>query len=107
MYESAVGEEKPPVLEPLPAKPEPVAPPPPRETSVLNYQIAALRKSADAEKLLDEVKKKGFRAFILAPAPGDTNPLFRIQVGPFRDMAQAEQAKNRLESAGYRPILKK
>jgi cell division septation protein DedD len=107
VYESAVGEQKPQVLEQRPSKPEPLAAPPSPEATVLNYQIVALRKSSDAEKVLDEIKKKGFRAFILAPAAGDANPLFRVQVGPFSDMGQAEQVKNKLESAGYRPILKK
>jgi cell division septation protein DedD len=107
VYESSVGEAKPPALESRPAPPEPAVAPPSPEAIVLNYQVGAFSRSQEAEKLLNEVKKKGFRAFILAPAPGDANPLFRVQVGPFPDMVQAEQAKNRLESAGYRPILKK
>jgi cell division septation protein DedD len=75
--------------------------------AVFNYQVGALRKSADAEKLLAGVKKKGFRAFILAPASEDANPFFRVQVGPFSNMIEAEEAKKKLESAGYEPILKK
>ena len=59
------------------------------------------------EKLLSEVEKKGLRAFILAPASDDANPLFRVQVGPFANMIDAEEAKKKLESAGYQPILKK
>jgi len=74
---------------------------------VLNYQIGAVRKSGDADKLLDEVKKRGFKAFIIAPPPDDINPFFRVQVGPFVDMIEAEEAKKKLESAGYQPILKK
>src|SRR5215471_11438958 len=70
---------------PQPAKIEPVVPDPPKVVepeeskaakesaappapeNVLNYQIGAVRKSGDADKLLNELKKKGFRAFILAP----------------------------------------
>jgi cell division septation protein DedD len=107
VYESSVGVEKQPVLEAPVAKPEAMAAPPAPAAGLLNYQVAALRKSADAEKLLDDVKKKGFRAFILAPASGDANPLFRVQVGPFSDPVEAEQVKKKLESAGYQPILKK
>ena len=80
---------------------------PPRPANVVNYQIAALRKAWDAEKLVNEVKKKGFRAFILAPPDNDPNPLFRVQVGPFADLAEAQAAKKRLEGAGYQAILKK
>jgi cell division septation protein DedD len=74
---------------------------------ILNYQIGAVRKSGDADKLLDQVKKKGFKAFIIAPSPDEVNPFFRIQVGPFADMIEADAAKRKLESAGYQPILKK
>jgi cell division septation protein DedD len=105
----------PPALrEPAPkanAKPEAKPEPPPRVTSkpenVVNYQIGAIRKSSDAEKLLDELKKKGFRGFILAPSKNDPNPYFRVQVGPFSDPVEAEDVKKRLGSAGYQPILKK
>lgn len=91
-----------------PAVPKKVTPPPPApKASVMNYQISALRNSADAEKLLDQLKNKGFRAFILAPPPGDANPFFRVQVGPFTDLVEADDAKKKLESAGYKPILRK
>src|SRR5262249_26363949 len=124
-FYDSVKKEPPAVLEPAPAKPEPephVVPDPPKKAktpapepppvtskreNVVNYQVGALRKAADAEKLLDAVKKKGFRAFILSPAPGDPNPLFKVQVGPFSDMTVAKETKQKLESAGYQPILKK
>src|SRR5262249_32263652 len=77
------------------------------KTANLNYQVGAVRKTADAEKLLRQLKQKGFRAFILAPADGDPNPFFRVQVGPFADPAQALDAKKKLENAGYQPIVKK
>jgi cell division septation protein DedD len=94
-----------------PPRPDPQPNPPPEITSktreVVNYQIGAIRKSADAEKLLNEVKKKGFRAFILAPAAKDPNPLCRVQVGPIDDPIGVQEIKKKLEAAGYRPILKK
>ena len=125
-FYDSVRQSESPSLEPPPSlKIEPVAPGPPKVTEpelppaaaeaaplrapekVLNYQIGAVRQSGEADKLLEKVKKKGFKAFILAPAPGDANPFFRIQVGPFADMIEADEAKKRLESAGYQPILKK
>ena len=102
-----------PTLEP-PPRPEikPVIPDPPKGSAnpaakVFNYQIAAYKRSADAEKLLNQMKKKGFRAFILAPGPDDAKAFFRLLVGPFADVIEAEQAKKELETAGYQPILKK
>jgi cell division septation protein DedD len=96
---------KPARVEPLPAASE--AAPPRTAESFLNYQIGAVRKSADANKLLGEVRKKGFKAFILAPSADDANPFFRVQVGPFADLIEADAAKKKLESDGYQPILKK
>ena len=95
------------------AKPAPAVAPPPEVSvapaigSAINYQIAALSKQADAEKLVNDLKKKNFRAFILAPASGDANPFFRVQVGPFREEQEAELVKRQLEAAGYKPIAKK
>jgi cell division septation protein DedD len=74
---------------------------------VINYQIGAVRKAADAEKLLDGLKKKGFKAFILAPSEGDPNPYFRVQVGPFSDAAEAQDVKKKLEDAKYQVYSKK
>ena len=117
-YDSVKDPNSSPLDPPTPIKLEPVVPdppkvveqqeaPPPAPEKVLNYQIGAVKRSADADKLLDEVKKKGFKAFILAPAADEANPFFRIQVGPFADMLEADEAKKKLESAGYQPILKK
>ena len=78
-----------------------------RTANILNYQIGALRKPGDAEKLLDEVKKKGFHALILAPAADDSDPFFRVQVGPIDDPVEAEGIKLRLENAGYKPIVRR
>ena len=109
----SVEKERQPTLERL--KKESVPPPDPlpkpAESSapsrVINYQIAALRKASDAEKLLESAKRKGFRGFILAPLPGEGSPLYRVQIGPFSNMTEAEETKKKLESAGYQPILKK
>jgi len=99
-----------PAAEP-PAKAEKPADPPPPVTSkrenTLNYQIGAVRKSADAEKLLSDLRAKDFRGFILAPSAGESNPFYRVQVGPFSNAVEAESAKKKLEQAGYKPILKK
>src|SRR5262245_29561639 len=74
----AVKKEAPATLQPAaepPAKVDPKPQPAPETPATLenlgNYQISAVRKSADAEKLLNQLKKKGFRAFILAPSSKD------------------------------------
>ena len=105
------GLEPPSRLEPKPAPPTesvlspPKVEPPPAPVNSLSIQVAALKKSSDATKMVEELKKKRFRALILAPAPGDNNPLYRVQV-PVPNQLQAELVKKQLEAAGYKPILK-
>src|SRR5215475_280536 len=113
-FYDAVKKEAPAALQPPPEppakvdpKPQPAPETPAKLDNLVNYQIGAVRKSADAEKLLNQLRKKGFRAFILAPSSSDRNPFFRVQVGPFADPAEAQNVKKKLESAGYQPILKK
>lgn len=112
-FESVEKEKQPASLEPPPTVSPAPAPDPPkkleleRPASIINYQIGAVRKSSDADKLLDEVKKKGFKAFILAPPSEDPNPFFRVQVGPFSNVIEAGEARKKLEAVGYKPILKK
>lgn len=95
-------EEPPVAAKPAPEPEPPVAAP----ANVLNYQIGLFSNSANADKLLDEVKKKGFRAFILTPSEGESNPVYRVQVGPFTDVVEAEEARKKLESDGYKPLKK-
>jgi len=113
-YDSVEKNSKP-VLEPI-IPPKVEAPPPPQpapkpsasvSNASIHYQVGALPQLARAEKLLSDVKKKGFKGFILSPPPGDKNPYYRVQVGPFADSLEAESAKKKLEAAGYKPILKK
>ena len=112
-FESVETEKQPAALEPAlpevsPPAPEPAVKARPAPASaVLNYQVGALSKSSDADKLLGEVKKKGFKAFILAPTAGEASPFFRVQVGPFANPIDAEDVRKRLERAGYKPILRK
>jgi len=121
-FYDSVKREQPAALQPTPAPPDvPPALDPPAKAehkpeppevrskleNLVNYQIGAVRKQGDAEKLLSQLKKKGFRAFILAPPPADRNPFFRVQVGPFADPVEAQNMKKKLEVAGYRPIIKK
>jgi cell division septation protein DedD len=108
-YETVDEDAEPPALDPAPPKPQPVRAENSRPANaergpVINLQIAAMRRSADAQKLLADVKRKGFKGFILAPAAGDRNPLYRVQVGPFSDPIQAESELQKLASAGYKAI---
>lgn len=67
-------------------------------------QVAAVTKQEDAEALVEALKARQYQAFI-ANQPSDK--LFRVQVGPFTDIKDAENMRAKLVSDGYNPILKK
>jgi cell division septation protein DedD len=68
-------------------------------------QVAAVSKQEDAESLVDALKKKQYPAFVASNS--STDKLFRIQLGPFSDIKDAEGMRSRLVNDGYNPILKK
>ena len=68
-------------------------------------QVAAVSKQEDAESLVDALKKKEYPAFVANSVT--TDKLFRVQLGPFGDIKEAEAMRARLVNDGYNPILKK
>ncbi len=68
-------------------------------------QVAAVSKQEDADSLVDALKKKQYPAFVAAQVTSDK--LFRVQVGPFQDIKDAEAMRARLIGDGYSPIVKK
>jgi cell division septation protein DedD len=82
--------------------PDPMAPIPAGGYFV---QVAAVSKQEDAEALVDALKKKDYPAFVANNST--TDKLFRVQLGPFGDIKEAEGMRTRLVNDGYNPILKK
>jgi cell division septation protein DedD len=82
--------------------PDPMAPVP---TSAYFVQVAAVSKQEDAGSLVDALKAKQYPAFVASNPT--TDKLFRVQVGPFSDIKEAEAMRSRLINDGYNPILKK
>jgi len=74
-------------------------------TSGYFVQVAAVSKQEDAEALVDALKKKEYPAFVAAQLASDK--LFRVQLGPFPEVKEAEAVRARLIGDGYSPILKK
>lgn len=72
-------------------------------TSGYFVQVAAVSKPDDAQALVDALKKKEYAAFVA----NSTDKLFRVQIGPFADIKEAEATRGRLINDGYSPILKK
>jgi DedD protein len=70
-------------------------------------QVAAVTKQEDADALVDALKKKQYPAFVAAQSQLSADKFFRVQVGPFSDIKDAEAMRTRLISDGYSPIVKK
>ena len=68
-------------------------------------QVAAVSKQEDAQALADALRKKSYAVLIATNPPNDK--LYHVQVGPFADIAAAEDMRVRLVNDGYNPILKK
>jgi DedD protein len=78
---------------------------PPRMTrGALVLQVAALRRESDALAMADAIQQKKFPSFVVAPT---TDNFYRVQVGPYNNVASAESAKSALEQAGFKAIIKR
>ena len=66
-------------------------------------QVSAVAK-AEAEILTELLLKKGFRAIV---APGPSDKVYRVLVGPARDTAELGKTKADLEEAGFKSIIRK
>lgn len=82
--------------------PDPLAPIP---SGGYFVQVAAVSKQDDAQALVDALKKKQYPAFVADNSAADK--LFRVQLGPFAEIKDAEAMRSRLVNDGYTPILKK
>jgi DedD protein len=79
------------------------ATPPP--SNAYYVQVAAVTRQEDADSLVEALKKKQYPAFS-ANNPA-VDKYFRVQVGPYADIKDAEIMRGRLIADGYNPILKK
>ena len=88
---------------PTPAKtaPAPAKPAAPAETYYL--QVAAVTQEAEAQRLVGDLKKQGFSSVIIPPS---ADHFYRVQVGPLGSLELADAAQRRLETQGFRQILR-
>jgi len=87
-------------------KPE-LAPAEEADTQKYFLQILATLDAKEADRALTKVKSKDFRALILPPAPGEKAALYRVHVGPFDSVAEADVAKRELMAQGYKDVFRK
>jgi cell division protein FtsN len=107
----ATPETTPPTTEaPPPAPPAPVAeptspPPAPAEPATGGWflQVGAYSGRQAADGQVAALKKLGAPAFVLVPAAGAPDGLFRVRVGPYGTEAEANQARVGLVREGFTP----
>ena len=73
---------------------------------VVSLQVAALKSSAEADRLAKTLRSKGYPVFIVNPAKDDASKLIRVQIGPYTSEAEATKVKARLGTEGYTAISK-
>jgi len=70
-------------------------------------QVAASRNKQDAEKLVKELKSRGFAVFVVRPEHSEVKDnLYRVQVGPFATHEEAQRVRNRIAKEGFKPFVK-
>ena len=97
---------KPRAQTPAPAPARAAAPEPPPVPSpaaqgakpgMFAVQVQALRDRDAAAQVVQRLRSKGYPAFVVAPTVGAPTQLFRIQVGRYNDMAEAQKMEARLK----------
>jgi DedD protein len=62
-------------------------------------QVAAYRDRRDADTLAKQLTAKGYPAFVMDPVKGTSTSLFRVRVGKYKTLKDAEAIEARLQSA--------
>jgi cell division septation protein DedD len=102
--------EKPPVqAPPVAAAPAPPAVKPAAEAAVAEasdpsgpgfaVQVAAYRDRRDADTLAKQLAAKGYPAFVMDPVKGSSTALFRVRVGKYKTLKDAEAVGTRLQTS--------
>ncbi|HET9101315.1 MAG TPA: SPOR domain-containing protein [Acidobacteriaceae bacterium] len=74
-----------------------------RSSAHIMVQVGAIGNRKDAERLVAELRKKGFHAGIYQMK---TDKFLHVQIGPFKDVAQAQSNRHRVMASGFHAILK-
>jgi cell division septation protein DedD len=74
---------------------------------LVSLQVAALKSSAEADRLAKTLRSKGYPVFIVNPVKEDPSKLIRVQIGPYTSDAEAAKVKARLGTEGYAAISKR
>jgi cell division septation protein DedD len=68
----------------------------PTDPNTFAVQIAALRERSEADAIAKRLAAKGYAAYVLVPPVGGT-PVYKVQVGRFKNRQDAEKTAARLK----------
>ena len=70
-------------------------------------QVAASREKGDAEKLMKELRSRGFDVFVVPPKYSEAKDnLYRVQVGPYATREEAVRVRDRIAKEGFKSFIK-
>jgi cell division septation protein DedD len=74
-----------------------------KSSAHIMVQVGAIGNRRDAERLVAELRKKGFHAGIYVEKHDN---FLHVQIGPFKDVAQAQSKRHQVMASGFHAILK-
>jgi DedD protein len=75
--------------------------------NAFTVQVAASQNQQDAEKLVKELKSRGYAVFVVTPEFAHANDnLFRVQVGPFATREEAQKVRDKIAKEGFKPFIR-
>ncbi|MGD9305205.1 MAG: SPOR domain-containing protein [Desulfobacterales bacterium] len=77
-----------------------------QSTGVLyTIQAASVKKANDADRMVAELKQKGYPAYRTIGKVAQKGIWFRVRIGEYNSKAEARQTLNKLKKLGLKPIL--
>ena len=72
---------------------------------VYTVQVAAVKVVKDADRLVAQLKKKGYPAYRTISKVKDKGIWFRVRVGQYKSRAEASPTLKKLKKSGMKPII--
>jgi len=72
---------------------------------VYTVQVAAVKVAKDADRLVGQLKKKGYPAYRIISKVQGKGIWFRVRVGKYNSRTDARDTMQKFEKSGMKPIL--
>lgn len=79
----------------------------PKPIGLLRLQVASVIKKADAERLAQKLRVKGYPVLVVSPSKEESPQWIRVQVGPFKSPQKTAAVKIQLAKDGYESFLRR